>query len=98
MQNLSEFTITELQDLIQNAKNEIALREAAGNGFDAEFCRVSKAYYPCTRRQIDYAESLAKKTGSVIEPSISQLMKYFEGEEMSEAIELMKAGKRIKIS
>ena len=98
MKNLTELTLEELQTLIANAKNEISLREAKGNGFDAEFSRSSKAYHPCTYKQVQYAESLASKTGSKIEPTTSQLIKYFEMDDMSEAIDLMKQGKRIRIS
>lgn len=96
--NLKELSTEQLQDLIAAAQEEISLREAAGNGFYKEFFRGSKAYRGATYKQIEFAESLAKKTGSIIEPNKSQLMKYFESEEMSEAIDLMKEGKRIRIS
>lgn len=98
MRNSTELTLEELQTLIADAQNEISLREAKGNGFDAEFSRSSKAYHPCTYKQVQYAESLAGKTGSKIEPTTSQLIKYFEMDEMGEAIDLMKQGKRIRIS
>ena len=98
MKNVAEMTIEELQTLIASAQDEIAKRDAAGNGFDKEFSTGSKAYRPCTYKQIQFAESLSSKTGSVIKPNNSQLMKYFEAEDMSEAIDLMKSGKRIKIS
>jgi hypothetical protein len=98
MKSLKEMSIEELHTLIADAQNEIGLREAAGNGFYKEFSRGRKAYRPCTYKQVQFAESLASKTGSVIEPNVSQLIKYLEMDEMSEAIDLMKEGKRIKIS
>ena len=66
--------------------------------YDKEFSRKMKAYHPCTYKQIEYAHSLASKTDSEIAPNNSQLLKYFEMADMSEAIDLMKEGKRIRIS
>lgn len=97
MKNLTELTLEELQTLIADVQKEISNREAKGKGFDAEFSRSSKAYHPCTYKQLQYAEGLAKKTGSIIEPTTSQMIKYFEMDDMSEAIEAMKEGKRIRI-
>lgn len=98
MKNLKEMSVEEIQTLIADAQNEINLREAAGNGFYKEFSRGAKAYKGATYKQIQYAENLAKKTGSIIEPTCSQLMKYFDIEDMGEAIDLMNEGKRIRIS
>ncbi|MDD5358532.1 MAG: hypothetical protein PHX80_05255 [Candidatus Nanoarchaeia archaeon] len=98
MKTLKEMTIEELTQLINDAKNEITLRESAGNGFYKEFSTGAKAYKGATYKQIKYAESLASKTDSKIEPTTSQLMKYFDIEEMGEAIDLMQEGKRIRIS
>ena len=96
---LSEMTIEQLQQLIADAQNEITAKDAAGKGFYKKFSVSSqKAYSPATYKQIQYAELLETKTGSEIAASHSQLLKYFNSEDMSEAIELMKEGKRIRIA
>jgi len=96
-QSIKNFTIEQLVELQEVINEELKLREAAGTGYFKMYELKEKAYYPCTYKQIQYAESLAKKTDSKIEPTKSQLLKKFEMEEMSEAIDLMKDGKRIKI-
>lgn len=99
MPNLKTLTVEQLQNLIKEATEEIALRESQGSGFYKEFSvGGKKAYTPATYKQLQYAESLANKTGSEIKVTTSQIIKYFEMEEMSEAIDLMKEGKRISIS
>lgn len=47
--------------------------------------------------QIKYAEKLAYKTGSKL-PTTSQMLKYCEADVMSEMIDAMKEGKKIKLS
>jgi hypothetical protein len=95
--NLSELTIQELNDLAAAIANEITSRNAQNNGFDRVWKLEGKAIYGCTKKQIAYAESLAKKTGSSIAATTSQMMLRLESDEMSEAIDLMKEGKRIRI-
>lgn len=97
MENLKQLTVTELQQLIKDCQTEIESREAAGNGFFKEYCINGKAYHPATYKQYEYAESLCKKTGSKIETTGSQVIKRMEMDDMSEAIDLMKEGKRIRI-
>lgn len=95
MIDLKKHTIEELQVLLEQVKSEISNRWE----FDKEFkLSQTKAYKGPSRAQIEFAEHLGKKTDSKIIPTMSQIMKYFEKEDMSEAIDLMKSGKRIKIS
>ena len=98
MKSIKEMSNEELQNVIADAQNEIGLRESAGNGFYKEFSRGGKAYKPCTYKQVQFAYFLASKTGSIIEPTTSQLTKYLEMDEMREAIDLMMTAKRIRIS
>lgn len=97
--NLQLLTLAELIEMKANIETEITYREAAGNGFDKEFSVTSngKAFHPATYKQFEFAESLAKKTDSVIATTGSQIVKRMGMDEMSEAIGLMRAGKRIKI-
>jgi hypothetical protein len=94
MIDLYKLSIEQLQDLQEQILIEIASR----NGFDAEFALSNKAVFKGPSfRQIEYAESLAKKTNSIIKPTKSQITKYMDIEEMGKAIDLMKEGKRIRI-
>lgn len=94
MRNYEDMTVDELKQLINEIENEINSR----TGFDAEFNVGSKAYKGCTYKQIQLAEKLARDTGSKILVNHSKLQKKFEMDEMSEAIDMMKEGKIIKIS
>lgn len=89
--------VEQLIELKQQIENELLLRESEGNGFHKEFQISGKAYQPTTYKQYQFAESLAKKTDSVIEETPSQICKRMEMDDMSEAIDLMKEGKRIRI-
>ena len=72
-------------------------------GFYKEFYILDRDYFynsfqfRATYYQYLFAESLAKKTGSVIEVTQSQICECMDRDEMREAIELMKEGKRIRI-
>lgn len=92
-----EMTVEQLIELKAQIEEELNLRESQGTGFYKEFCLEGKAYRPASHKQYLFAESLAKKTDSVIEVSTSQICKRMEMDDMSEAIELMKEGKRIRI-
>lgn len=94
MKDLNGMTVEELKQLINNAQDEISSR----TGFDAEFEVSGKAINPCTYKQIQFAQKLASETGSEILINNSQLQKRFEMSDMSEAIDLMKDGNKIKIS
>jgi hypothetical protein len=93
-------------DLTKHSEAElIALQErihkelSSRSEYDAEFkLSASKVYKGASPKQIALAEDLAKKTNSSIKPTKSQVMKYMDIGEMSEAIDLMMKGKRIKIS
>lgn len=95
--NIKEMTVEQLVALKSEIENELVLRESQGAGFYKEFRLEGKAYRPATYKQYQFAESLAKKTDSVIEETGSQICKRMEMDDMSEAIELMKEGKRIRI-
>lgn len=90
-------TVEQLVELKSEIENELTLRESQGKGFYKEFRLEGKAYHPATYKQYQFAESLAKKTDSVIEETVSQICKRMEMDDMSEAIDLMKEGKRIRI-
>lgn len=78
-------------------------RESQGNGFYKEFYITDADYFynsfqfRATYYQYLFAKVLAKTTGSVIEAKQSQICKCMDRDEMREAIELMKEGKRIRI-
>lgn len=57
-----------------------------------------KASRNASEKQLAYARSLAKATGSIIDASTASILKGMEASEMSEAIDLMKSGKAIRIS
>lgn len=97
MKKISEMTNEELQQLLADVKKEIESREAKGNGFDAEYSLSGKAYRAATHKQCHFAQVLADKTGSSIEVSGSQIVRRMEMEDISEAIDLMRDGKRIRI-
>lgn len=97
MKKVQEMTNEELQQLLADVKKEIENREAKGNGFDREFFLDGKAYRPATYEQFKFAQHLADKTGSKIDATGSQIIKRMERDDMSDAIELMKDGKKIRI-
>lgn len=97
MTNLQTLTLEQLTRLKADVQSEIDSREAEGNGFDKEFELDGKAYRAATKRQADLAFHLAKKTGSEISVSISQICLRMDVSDMSDAIELMSQGKRIRI-
>lgn len=65
--------------------------------FQQEFDLESAKMNEVTMAQIKYAEKLAYKTGSKL-PTTSQMLKYCEADVMSEMIDAMKEGKKIKLS
>ena|ERR1700722_3349413 len=99
MEDLKNMSVETLVALKMQIDEELCMRESAGKGYYKTFdVGGSKAYKPCTYKQLQYAERLCKETGSEIATTNSQMLKYFEMEDMSEAIDLMKDGKRIYIS
>lgn len=85
-------------DKVINSRKKPIKKKESTIKFDKEFkLRIKKAYRGASASQLALAENLAEKTSSVIVPTKSQVYKYMDIEAMSEAITLMKAGKRIKI-
>lgn len=95
MLDLTKLTIPELEQLADEITKELKSRQPGS--FDKEVQLSGKAFYPCTYEQIKLATYLADQNGSRIEVNNSQLMKRLEKSEMSKIIDLLKAGKKIRI-
>lgn len=61
--------------------------------FDLETMKMNEV----SMAQIKFAEKLAYKTGSQL-PTTSQMLKYCSSDVMSDMIDAMKAGEKIKLS
>ena len=92
MKELNEMTKLELQDLRKQIDAMIEAKENSDNTIHYELS--GKASYPVTYKQIQYFESL----GGVIKTTNSQVLKRMEKQEMSSAIDDLKAGYEVEIN
>jgi hypothetical protein len=92
MKELNEMTKLELQDLRKQIDAMIEAKENSDNTIRYELS--GKASYPVTYKQIQYFESL----GGVIKTTNSQVLKRMEKQEMSSAIDDLKAGYEVEIN
>jgi len=88
-------SVSQLEQLKTLVSEELSSRKI--DRFEVDITLSRKARYPCTYEQLKYAKHLAEKNGSVIEGSDSRIQKYLEKEQMSQVIEALKYGKKIRI-
>lgn len=94
MFDLKKMSVSELEQLQTLVSEELSSRKV--DRFEVDITLSKKARYPCSYEQIKYARHLAEKNGSVIEANDSRMQKS-EKEQMSQVIDALKNGKKIRI-
>lgn len=97
MIELDKMEISDLINLKAKIESEILRREANNKGFDLIIEIGGKPINPCTYNQYKFIKDLSDKTSSKIEPVVSQITKRMSYDQVNEAIDAMRNGKRILI-